>query len=317
MLSRVAQRVYWTSRYIERAENTARLVSVYTSLILDLPHSEFLGWRLLLFITGSQEAFAERYQNADARNTTKFLLADDWNPGSVVSSVAHARENVRTTRDIVPSEAWQEVNELYLYAKEHAGQGVSARGRHRFLREIITRCQQLTGLLAGAMSHDAAYDFIRLGRNLERADMTSRILDVAGAIFRQQPLELAPYVNILWVNILRSLSAYQAYRQNVKNRVQGGDVLAFLLQDSRFPRAVGFCLDQLAEGLQRLPRGEVPLRSVARLQRHVSEAKVSALLKRGLHEYIDELQQELGLVHQQINVSWFALEQSQTQTQAH
>ena len=169
------------ARYIERAENTARLVNTYHFLLLDLPRGTRVGWDILPVITGGYNQFSERYQRHDERNTVKFLLADSNNPSSLINSIAFARENCRTSREVLPGHAWEQLNELKLYADARIGDALPRRGRFSILTEIIHRCQQLTGLLAGTMTHDHAYDFIRIGRNLERADMTTRIIDVAAA----------------------------------------------------------------------------------------------------------------------------------------
>ena len=119
MLSRVARRIYWLARYIERAENTARLVNTYHFLLLDLPRGTRVGWELLPVITGGYTLFAEHYQRHDERNTVKFLLADSFNPGSLVNSITSARENARTSREILPGQAWEQINELQLFAIAH------------------------------------------------------------------------------------------------------------------------------------------------------------------------------------------------------
>ena len=183
MLSRVAERVYWIARYIERAENSARLVNAYSNQMLDLPKKFAPGWRQLVEIIGGGSGFEAHYQSDNEHNTVSFLVADAFSPSSILTSVSSARENMRTTRELLPTEAWLHCNELYLYVKTHSAEGVPRRGRHAFLKEVIFRCQQLTGLLAGSMSHDVAYDLVCLGRNLERADLTSRIDDSAKYIF--------------------------------------------------------------------------------------------------------------------------------------
>ena len=119
MLSRVARRIYWMARYIERAENTARLVNTYDFLLLDLPRGTRIGWEILPVITGSYALFSEQYQRHDERNTVKFLLADRPNPGSLLNSIAAARENARTSREVLPGHAWEQINELHLYANAH------------------------------------------------------------------------------------------------------------------------------------------------------------------------------------------------------
>lgn len=312
MLSRVAERIYWIGRYMERAESTARLVGVYASLALDLPTAVRLSWRALISITGTDALFEPQKREADERSVIRFLLADDSNPSSLSYSLMMARENARTTREILPSEAWEQINDLYWYVKDHRMSGLQRGGRHQFLSEIVAACQRLIGLLTSTMSHDNAYNFARLGRNLERADMTTRILDVgAASLFPDVSLGLReekdplPYENIIWMNVLRSLSAYQTYRQHVQNRVTGEDVVAYLLQDRYFPRAVAHCVGELASCIEHLPRHEDALRCTARLQRRVDQANVHALVKSGLHEFIDELQRDLGVTHAQIAATWF------------
>lgn len=313
MLSRVAERVYWLARYVERAENTARMVMSFHLVSLDMPKSVPLTWKNLVAVTGNDDIFEEHYQREDERNCVKFLLADHYNPSSVYSSLKSARENVRTTRDLVPSEAWEIVNELHLFARDNMDSGLGKRGRYQFLTEVVQRCQTLTGLLAGCMSHDPAYDFIRLGRNLERADMTSRQID-AGALRllkRPEDADAGPYEGLLWTGILRSQSGFQMYRQHVKRRINGVDVVRFLLQDIPFPRAVAHSLDYVRGAIERLPRNEVPLRLALQARRHALGAEVDQLIKDDrLHDFIDALQQEIAGVHGAIVDTWFALDRA-------
>ncbi len=309
MLSRVAERLYWTARYLERAENTARLVKVYSNLMLDLPNGVGLNWHQLVDISGAQEFFDRHYRTSGKRNVIRFMLSDTNNQGSLLTSVTMARENIRTTRDLVPSEGWEHVNELYLFARKELTGKMLLKDRYEFLSEVVMRTQQITGLLAGTMSHGAAYQFIRVGRNLERADMTTRIIDVGSATLIAPGVQLERLENRLWTYVLRSLSAHQMYRQYVRRRVQASHVLAFLLQDTDFPRAVAHTLGEIASCLeQKLPHSDEPLRAALRLQRLVAEADVNKLHAEGLHEFIDQLQLEFGNLHQQISTTWFSLE---------
>lgn len=307
MLSRVAERVYWMARYVERAENTARMVMAFNLLALDMPKSVQLSWRGLVEVTGNDELFENHYQREDERNCVKFLLADSDNPSSVLNSLREARENVRTTRDLVPSEAWEVMNELYLFARDQIDQGIGKRGRFEFLSSIIQRCQTLTGLLAGTMSHDAAYDFIRLGRNLERADMGTRQVDVGALkLLKKNNDDPEPYEGLLWTSILRSESGFQMYRQHVKRRINGVDVVRFLLQDNAFPRSVTHALTQVQDALESLPNNEVPLRLVIQARRHAMNASVDELLAEdGLHDFIDRLQQDIADIHGANAETWF------------
>jgi uncharacterized alpha-E superfamily protein len=310
MLSRVAERVYWMARYIERAENTARMTMSFNQVALDMPRSVRLSWRNIVAVTGSDASFSEHYQRDDERNCVKFLLADRNNPSSLISSLQSARENVRTTRDLVPSEAWEVVNEMYLYARDNLDTALGKRGRYEFLSEIVQRCQTLAGLLSGCMSHDQAYDFIRLGRNLERADMTSRQIDVgAGRFLKAANEEPGPYDGALWASILRSQSGFQMYRQHVKRRINGLDVVRFLLQDTAFPRTVGYALSHCQDALVQLPRNELPLRLVAQARRHVQGADIDQMVAQDrLHAYLDALQKEIGGIHEAIVETWFRVD---------
>lgn len=317
--------MYWFGRYIERAENTARMVSVNTNLMLDLPRLVKNMWADLINISGYSSEFYARFGKADERNVIKFMLADTANPGSILNSVIMARENARTTREILPTEAWEQVNELYLYVRRNVERALVRQGRHKFLKNVTTQCIQMTGLLIGGMTHGDAYNFISIGRNMERADMTTRILDV-GCMNLIQPNEDIPdaFDNTLWMSVLRSLSAYQMYRQHVHDRVNGEDVVNFLLRDQKFPRSTLHCIAELNNRVERLPKNDLPLRSIAHVQRKLVELDIVSLLQKGMHEYIDELQVELAEIHNQVARTWFAAQienmepaaQSQTQTMA-
>ena len=318
MLSRVAERVYWLGRYLERAENTARLVSVYGDLLLDLPRSSRLVWESLVAITGSRVEFAERYANAEERNVVKFYLADQENSSSIVSSVAAARENARTVREVVPSSTWEGINDLHIYIEDNLEGGLGRRGRDAFLNHVIQSCQFIVGCLAGTMSRDAAYQFLRAGRYLERADMTSRIVDVGSAnVF---PWQLShhdlggtstddPYANILWMSVLRSLNALQMYRRVMPEHVRADRVVAFLLQDESFPRAVAHCLQVVRACLRQLPSNASALATADQGIAWLQAADVGALLQQGLFDFIDAMQIEFNALHAVMREAWFLPEE--------
>ena len=313
MLSRVAQNLYWLARYVERAEDTARLIGVTSNLLLDLPRTAGAAeWEPLIYITGSHEAFREHFTRPDEVSIVSFLTGDLRNSGSILSSLVYARENLRTTRDVMPREAWEELNRIYLFVRDHAEEGVSPRGRDYFLKQVVSGCQRFNGYLEGCMSYTPARDFVLLGRYLERADMTTRILDVRSGNLLTQSGDLSPYASIQWMSVLRSLSGYQMYRQAVRSRVRGPDVLAFLLQDTRFPRTVRHCLDRIADCLRELPQPETALAQIARACAKTESADVEALVTTGLHEFIDELQVELGEVHNAINAAYFTYHEKET-----
>ena len=306
MLSRVAERLYWMARYLERAENTARLARVYSYLMLDLPNGVGLSWQQLIEITGNQELYRKRHRTSGERNVMRFILSEPDNPGSLITALSMARENVRTTRDLVPSEGWEHVNELYLFARKKLAKKTLPKGLYEFLSEIIMRCQQITGLLAGTMSHGDAYQFVRIGRNLERFDMTSRIIDVGSATLLAKGAELERLEGRLWTYLLRALSAHQMYRQYVRRHIRPEIVLGFLLQDVWFPRAMAHTLVEIQSCLAMLPNHEEAMQSCSELAGQVLEAEVDKLYPQGLHGFLDKLQLELGGLHEQIVHTWFA-----------
>ncbi|MFP4208387.1 MAG: alpha-E domain-containing protein [Wenzhouxiangella sp.] len=308
MLSRVAENLYWYARYMERAEDLGRMVNVNGHLMLDLPGRLAPGWAPLVRITGSQILFDELYDSADERQVVRFLLADRRHPGSVMSCLAQARENLRASRDLVPREVWEQTNDLYLLAGEQLSGPLSKRRRHDVIVAVICRCQQLIGMLADTMSHDHAWDFLLLGRYHERADMTTRILDVRSAHLLRGVDDIQPFDQLQWMSVLKSLTAYQMYRRHVRLRVNGSDVLRFLLANPAFPRSVVFCLQAVAERLQSLPRHDTALVAVGRAQRMIDQADLDALVDGGLSEFVDVLQMELIGIGERIRQTWFLVE---------
>jgi uncharacterized alpha-E superfamily protein len=309
MLSRVASHIYWFGRHTERAESTARLVGVNANLLLDLPRKMTFGWAPLVAITGGEEIFRNLYPETDEVSVVRFLLADARNPGSILSSLSLARENLRTTRDTLTRETWEVVNELYLYVREQGERSVQRRLRPAFLDRVIRTCQQLVGLLGSATSRDDAFNFMRLGYNVERADMTSRILDIRSeSTLPVQDDELGPFQNIQWMSLLKSLSAYQMYRRHVRARVSGPLVLKFLLQNDAFPRAVMFSLNRIEAGLKRLPHNRECLAANQRLKQAIANADVQALVVSGLSEFLDRVQQDLSRLHELVSETYFRIE---------
>ena len=306
MLSRVAENIYWLGRYVERAENTARVVSVNANLLLDLPKGIAPGWRPLVDITGANAQFEEHYKDYGERNVVRFLLGDERNSGSIIAALGAARENCRTIRDIVPREAWELLNELYLYARDQLGKGTTKGGRHTYLKYIILGNQSINGLLSGTMPHDQGYEFLHLGRFLERADMTTRIIDVRSAnLLPDETTELRPFETIQWVSVLKSMTGYQAYRRTEQVRVQRGPVLRFLFQNAEFPRSVNHCVDAARASLQKLPRNEAALRVAGRLKRNLEGAEPRQLEQDQLHAFVDDLQLAIGDLHDAIASTWF------------
>jgi len=308
MLSRVAERIYWMARYAERAENIARIVNVYTNLLLDLPRNTAIGWHSLVQITGNDKQYRDLYKDDLERSIIKFLLADTRNPDSLLNSLSYARENARTIRDILPREGWEHLNELYLKTKTELPSSLSRRNRYEFLDSLIGSVQQLTGLLAGTMIHNSGYHFVRIGRNLERADMTSRLLDtITVETFLDDGKEqISPYDYALCMNVLKSLSAYQSYRQQESTAVSRAIVQKFVLQNNDFPRAVLHCLGEIQNSVQKLPRHITLIRHLNRIIEIVETTNVAAFNSRKLHSFMDTLQRDIGNFHNFFSNNYFA-----------
>ena len=313
LLSSVAERVYWMSRYIERAENTARIILVNHNLLLDIPHTMEFGWEALVTITGNADIFHEHHEEATERNVLRFLVADQRNPNCITCSLGMARENLRTTRAIVPRAAWETLNDLYAYARDNKTSGMSRRGRYAYMRRIIDYCQLLAGKLSSTMSHDQTYNFMRMGRNMERADMTARVIDVrASNLLPSISEELKPFDDIQWKSVLDSLAGYQMYRRHVHVRIRGRAVLRFLLQDEQFPRTVHYCLAEVEQCLRGLPGNESALRILGRAQRLLSEVDVIEILSEGLNSFVDDLETVHTQLHNQLAATYFSLLEEQT-----
>ena len=318
MLSRVAENIYWLARYIERAEDTARLLSVNSHLLLHLPRSTKLGWSEIIAITGNDELFDEYYDNRDEASVLSFMCGDRRYSGSIISSLAAARENLRTTREIIPREIWEEINQLYLSVKEQVEAGITPRRRDAFLNRVIRSCQTVNGLVEGMLSYGTARTFLMIGRQLERADMTTRIIDVRSAnLLPRSPEDMMPFENLQWMSVLKSLSGFQMYRQHVRLRIRGPDVLQYLLQDRRFPRAVACSLERLATALHSLPMHELALEEVETCRKHLSEAEIIRMAAEPdrLHAFVDEIQLDFTELHEAIRKTYFADPEEAAQAQ--
>ena len=305
LLSRVAEAVYWAGRHLERAEATARLVHIHTKLFLDLPKAAGVGWTPLLAVTGSGEAFRHRHPEASEEQVVGFLATDAEHQGSIVASIAQAHANLRVTQAILPSEAWEVLNQLHSWAAQTRHQAVDRRTRLGWTSQLIRQCQLLSGLLEGTMSHDDTYAFLEIGRALERADMTTRVLDVQAGILVGQRDGATPYADLTWMGVLRSLSAHQMFRRTAGSTVTGPAALRFLLRDPQFPRSVERCLIEISRALLELCRHNGPMAGCAEVQQLLEQAELDGLGATGLHDFADRLQQGLGALHDLLVATYF------------
>ncbi len=309
LLSRVAESAYWAGRYLERAEGTARLIRSHSDLIIDLPRSATLGWQPLLAVLGL-EAEDQALGTAGGPVATEervvaLLAADPEMSSSVVASVDGVHRNLRLTRAVMPIDAAEVLTELHDFVSDSAGLAVDRKTRTDWLSAVIRRCQTLTGILSDTMSHDDAYSFFTIGRQLERADLTSRVLDVQANVLTHRCGDaLEPYLDISWFAALRSVSALQAFRRSGLPATPEAKV-SFLLRDVKCPRTVESCLVETARWLLEIPGHGEPMARCASAQGLLEQADAAALVSTGLHDFTDELQLAVGQIHQSIATSWF------------
>jgi uncharacterized alpha-E superfamily protein len=306
MLARVAEGLYWMTRYLERAENTARMINATSQMLLDLPRGASFGWDVLLKVAGLDQVFHETYPAYDEASIMRFLIGDNRNPSSITSCIERARENSRTLREILPRAAWERINSLYLYVREHSDAALERANRYNILEQIIERRQSVVGMLSENMSHGVAYQFIRLGRNIERADMTTRIVDITSAVLlpRQQASE-DPAMNLLWMGVLKALNAYQMYRRHVSVHVRGTDVVSYLLKDELFPRTVHYSLQEIRSALDSIPDSAVPKALLESARIRVSATRVESLSDGERHEYLDAVQADIAALDRAIGAQFF------------
>lgn len=312
MLSRVADSIYWMSRYIERAENVARFIDVNLQLMLDAPGGQDQQWEPLVATTGDHELFAERYGKATQENVIQFLTFDPDNSNSVLSCLRAARENARTVREIISSEMWLQLNKFFLMVNDAANGTRVKDAPHEFLSEVKLASHLYAGITDATMTHGEPWHFCRLGRKLERADKTSRILDVKYYILLRSVEDVGtPFDDIQWAAVLRSASAFEMYRKRY-GRLSPRKVVEFLLLDREFPRAIHFCLLAARESLHSISGTPVgTFRNTAeklmgQLCSELSYAAVDEIINAGLHEYLDELQTKMNSVGAEVHHTFLA-----------
>jgi uncharacterized alpha-E superfamily protein len=329
LLSRVADSVYWIARYIERAENVARFIGVNLNLQLDLPLAPSQQWQPLIDTSGDAAVFKERFGLATQAKVIEYLAYDLENPNSIASCLRYARENARSVRETISSEMWAQVNGMYLQIQTQRSLPEPERMLVVF-REIRMGCHLFQGITDATMTHNEAWHFMRMARKLERADKTSRLLDVKYFMLLPSLADVGtPYDDIHWSAVLKSVSGFEMYRKKY-GRITPADVVEFLVMDPEFPRAVRFCIKSASDSLHaitRTPAGAFRYRSeqlMGRLRAELDFASVESVIRGGLHEYLDGLQMKMNEIDKCL-ASDFAVpggdddipSQSQSQSQSH
>ncbi len=320
LLSRVADSVYWMARYIERAENVARFIGVNLNLQIDLPLAPAHQWQPLIDTSGDTERFREKHGEATQGRVIEYLAYDTENPNSIASCLRFARENARSVRETISSEMWAQVNSMYLQIQAQRSLPEPERLLDAF-RDIRMGCHLFQGITDATMSHNEAWHFLRLGRKLERADKTSRLLDVKYFMLLPATSDVGtPYDDIHWSAVLKSVSGFEMYRKKF-GRITPAHVVDFLVLDGEFPRSVHYCIRSASDSLQAItgtPPGTFRFpseRLMGHLRADLDFASVNEVIHAGLHEYLDGLQFQVNAIDSSLRDD-FAVRVPQIQTQS-
>jgi uncharacterized alpha-E superfamily protein len=294
------------SRYIERAENIARIVDVNLQLLLDLRNldEERLAkhWLPIVQTTGDEEQFFALHKKATAQNVTEFLVFQMENPNSLVSSICSARENARMVRDQITIELWEELNRLYWFVRTSTARQVWRESPSEFFQQIKASSLHLIGLSYSTLIHNEGWWFAQAGKFIERADKTSRILDLRYETLPEKGLpETVSETDALeWSAILRSCSAWDAYKTLHGAEVSPRLVAEFLLLNEDFPRSVRFCVGELNAALRNISgvaEGKFcndAEKLAGRLVAELQFMTIDEIFDAGLHGYLDRLQGKLN-----------------------
>jgi len=319
MLSRVADSLYWINRNVERAENISRFVEVSEAMALDCPPGSAEPWLPLIEASGDRKLFDELYPVVTPDAVIHFLVREAKNPSSVLNCIANARENARQIREVMTTEMWEQINDIYWTLQEEA---FWRQPPQEQLREIRRACQLFYGITDATLSRDLSWQFSRLGRLLERADKTTRILDVKYFLLLPSPEEVGGVLDELqWISLLRSAGAYQMFRQSSQQAIEPKAVAAFLLLDPIFPRSVRYCLERISDTLRIIRGSSVPRPAddleclIGLTLAHWSFTRIDELVATGLHEAIDNFQSDLNRLHELIEARYFIAPTGTTSSQ--
>ena len=327
MLSRVAHSLYWMSRYIERAENFARLLDVNLQLLLDFQGFDDRTikehWGSILAASGDEQRFKECHGEADGRSVTDFFAFDRRNPNSILSCVFAARENARMIRDQISLEMWETINELHLFLKSQSTAAVWAAGPQDFFAKINRASHRFQGLTASTYSRSESWEFLEFGKYIERADKTTRILDGKYHILLPSATDVGGALDTAqWQAVLRSASALEAYRRYYVREILAWKAAEFLIFSDSFPRSLHFCMAQVDDFLRRIlgetsPRPRSPAaRASHRLLADLQSLTITEVLNRGLHEFLTEIQTTLdGISDEVVKTTMFYPAESELEEQ--
>ncbi|MEY2542383.1 MAG: hypothetical protein QOI22_1985 [Verrucomicrobiota bacterium] len=304
MLSRVADSLYWMSRYIERAENNARLADVNLQFLVDLANQPQADtqqqWNPIISSLEENELFASLYDKLNGKAAIDFVSLQRKNPNSIYSCLSLARENARTTREQISSEMWEQINRLYLFVKSDSGKKLLRSSPFEFFKRITVGSHLFQGITDATMTHGEGWDFILIGKLLERADCTSRILDLKYHILLPSGEKVGGNIDtIQWMAVLKSCSALEAFRKIYVGQVAPWKVAEFIITHSAFPRSIRFSVDCFDAALHHISGSAESKyaneaeRLSGRLRSDLDYVTIGDIFNFGLHEYLEQIQKRL------------------------
>ena len=314
MLSRVAESIYWMNRYIERAENYARFMDVNFNLSLELPPNVSEQWKPLVVTTGDWDLYESLYENVEKSKVIYFLGFDSKNPNSIYNSLINARENARAVRPEITKEVWQQINDLHYFVIEGVENELWKKSDPRnFFVDVKKGCQLLYGLFDSTISKNEGWHFGKIGQAIERADKTSRVLDVKYHILLPTPEAVgSPLDLVQWSALLKSVSAYDMYRRKY-GKLNPVTISEFLIFDQDFPRSMVSCLISAEHSLQAITHNEMRHytssgKQLGILKSQLAYADIQDVFKVGMHEYMDDFQLKLNGLSGAIFDNFFSIE---------
>ena len=320
MLSRIAESLHWMSRYLERADNTARMLQINLLFLLEAEDSlpSDAQWRPLLNITGSEELYFEIYPDGEvtAQRVIEFLTRDRANTGSIRNSLRVARENARALRDRISKEMWEAINELWLTASDRLKMPLIPERATPFYALIRDEVARFHGITMSTMMRGEAFSFYTLGTFLERADMTARIVDVKyHLLLPDLSMVGSPLDYYQWAALLKSLSGFEAYRRRYQAGPRPLDVAAFIIFDPDFPRSLRFGVDRMEQALRKInPDAEQGLSWDALREIHqlLDKTTPKEVFQRGLHEFLELFLERVSAFHSALAVDYFEAHAEET-----
>ena len=310
LLARYAESLFWMARYLERIENLARLVDVTQNF--ESPGREAESWMAMIRINADEEGYAKRGGGLSAENVKRFYLLDRGNPNSIPSALEFARTNARTLRPLISTEMWMQMNVFHRDMLSLTDADIAGDRLSRLCSRIKEGVQAHTGITDGTFYRDQSWEFYRLGRLIERADQTTRLLDiryhllVPGGREERKAAEATQ-----WDGVLRALAGYHAFRRVAGATFTPVDVVTFLLRDAAFPRSVAVCLEEIDQHLTRLRtryglRGTVgALERTDELRAALLGRPVDKIIDDGLHIFLDGVQRDLIMLAGEIGTAFF------------